>query len=205
MGSPGTIAVFGIYEAAESTQAAFVDLVNSGFTSSDISILLPDNERTRAFAVEKNTRASESAADSASPAETAGSGVAPLAILGELAIPGVGRMIAGGPILATLMGVSVGGTLGGLVGAFIGLGLPEFEAKLCEGAVRGGGALLSINCNAVEQVPNAKTCLERTGARDVACASEAILEDASGNESNASEFSDGHQLGGPGSLAESPG
>ena len=62
MGSMRAIAVLGIYAATQSTEAAFVDLVNCGFTNSDISILLPDNEHTRVFAVETRTKASAAAA-----------------------------------------------------------------------------------------------------------------------------------------------
>jgi hypothetical protein len=197
--------VFGIYATAESTKAAFADLVKSGFTCEDISILLPDNERTRAFAVEEDTKASDAATDGASTVGIVGGGLGLLAILGELAIPGVGPMIAGGPILATLMGGAVGGTLGGLVGALIGLGIPEFEAKLYEGAVKDGGALLSINCTAVDQIHRAKSSLERTGARDVASTSEAISNDISGNDSDGGNVFDGDELRVRGSLAESPG
>ena len=187
-------AVFGIYATAESIEAAFADLIESGFTCSDISILLPDNESTRAFAVEKNTRASEAATAGASTGGIVGGGLGLLAILGELAIPGVGPMIAGGPLLATLMRIAVGGTLGGLVGALIGMGIPEFEAKLYEGAVKDGRALLSINCNAVDQIHKAKTSLERTGARDVASTSEAILENISGDDSDAGNDFEGDEV-----------
>jgi hypothetical protein len=106
MGSTRTTAVFGIYVSAEFAQTALDDLVNSGFACSDISILLPDNESTRAFAVEKNTKAPEAATAGASTGGIVGGGLGLLAILGVLAIPGVGPMIAGGPILATLMGVA---------------------------------------------------------------------------------------------------
>ena len=181
MGSVRTTTVVGIYSTAESTEAACVDLINSGFTSSDISILLPDNERTRAFAMQKNTKASEAATAGAAAGGIVG-GLAVLpAILGELAIPGIGPMIAGGPMLATLMGVAVGGTLGGLVGALLGMGIPEFEARLYEGAVKDGDVLLSVNCIDVDR---ARDSLKRTGARDIASASDAISNDASRYDSN---------------------
>jgi flagellar motor component MotA len=109
MGFTRGTAVFCIYVTAESADTALDDLVNSGFTCSDISILLQDNESTRAFAVEKNTKASEAATAGASTGGIVGSGLGLLAILGELAIPGAGPMIAGGPILATLIGVAVAG------------------------------------------------------------------------------------------------
>jgi hypothetical protein len=52
-----------------------------------------------------------------------------LAGIGALAIPGVGPLIAAGPIMAALAGLGVGGAVGGLVGALVGMGIPEYEAK----------------------------------------------------------------------------
>lgn len=52
-----------------------------------------------------------------------------LAGIGALAIPGIGPILAAGPIVATLTGVAVGAGAGGLVGGLIGLGIPEDEAK----------------------------------------------------------------------------
>ncbi len=56
--------------------------------------------------------------------------------IGSLAIPGVGPLIAAGPILAALTGAAAGGAVGGLTGGLIGLGIPEYEAKRYEGAIR---------------------------------------------------------------------
>ena len=44
-----------------------------------------------------------------------------LAGIGALAIPGVGPIIAAGPIMGALAGLGVGGAVGGLVGALIDL------------------------------------------------------------------------------------
>jgi hypothetical protein len=79
-----------------------------------------------------------------------------LAGIGALAIPGVGPLIAADPIMATLAGVGVGGAVGGLVGALVGMGILEYEAKRYEGAVKGGGTLLSVHCDTSDQVDTAK-------------------------------------------------
>ena len=68
-----------------------------------------------------------------------------LAGIGALAIPGVGPFIAAGPIMAALSGAAVGATTGGLVGGFIGMGVPEFEAKRYEGKLQ-GPATTSSRC-----------------------------------------------------------
>ena len=68
-----------------------------------------------------------------------------LAGIGTLAIPGVGPLIAAGPILAALSGVAAGAAVGGVTGALVGYGIPEYEAKIYEGKVREGNILLSVH------------------------------------------------------------
>ena len=67
-----------------------------------------------------------------------------------IAIPGVGPLIAAGPLMATLAGMGVGGAVGGILGALVGMGIPEYEAKWYEGRVREGGVLLSVHCDSSE-------------------------------------------------------
>ena len=52
-------AVFGIYATPGTAEAAVDHLLAKGFTNSAISVLLPDDDSTRAFAHEKNTKAPE--------------------------------------------------------------------------------------------------------------------------------------------------
>jgi len=93
--------------------------------------------------------------------------------IGALAIPGVGPLIAAGPIVAALTGVGVGGAIGGIAGALIGMGIPEYEAKRYEGRIKEGGILLSVHCDDSNWTKKAKEALERTGATDVASTGEA--------------------------------
>jgi hypothetical protein len=96
-----------------------------------------------------------------------------LAGIGALAIPGVGPLIAAGPIVAALTGVGVGGALGGITGALVGMGIPEYEAKRYEGRVKEGGILLSVHSDNSDWTRKAKDILERTGAEDVSSTGEA--------------------------------
>ncbi|HEY7334580.1 MAG TPA: hypothetical protein VH639_06825 [Bryobacteraceae bacterium] len=56
-----------------------------------------------------------------------------LAGIGAIAIPGVGPLIAAGPIMALLAGAGAGGAVGTLIGALVGMGIPEYEAERYEG------------------------------------------------------------------------
>lgn len=166
-------AVYGIYASAGTAEAAVDHLVAKGFSNAAISVLLPDDDSTRAFAHEKSTKAPEGTATGATTGGVVGGTLGLLAGIGALAIPGVGPLIAAGPIMATLAGVGVGGAVGGFVGALVGMGLPEYEAKRYEGAVKGGGTLLSVHCDTSEQIDVAKQALRETGAKDISSSGEA--------------------------------
>src|SRR5437867_8443810 len=60
--------------------------------------------------------------------------------IGALAIPELGPFIVAGPLMMALAGVGAGGVVGGIAGAMIGLGIPEYAAKLYERRVKIGRA-----------------------------------------------------------------
>jgi len=165
-------AVFGLYATPNLAENAVDQLLAVGFSNSDISVLLPDNESTRAFAHEKNTKAPEGVTTGVTTGGIIGGTLGALAGIGALAIPGIGPLIAAGPIVAALAGVGSGTIVGGVVGALVGMGIPEYEAKRFEGAVRGGGTLLSVHCGTSQEISRAKQALRDTGARDISAAGE---------------------------------
>jgi Alternative complex III, ActD subunit len=169
-------AVFGIYPTVAAAEAAVDALRSAGFRTEDISALLPDNQGTKDFAHEKGTKAPEGAVTGAGTGLVLGGALGWLAGIGSLAIPGVGPLIAAGPILATLTGVGVGGVIGGIAGGLVGMGIPEYEAKRYEGRVRSGKILLSVHCDDSQWVKRAKELLERTGAEDISSAGEASAD-----------------------------
>jgi hypothetical protein len=166
-------AVFGIYSSLPSADSATDALVRAGFPPSDISALLPDNLGAKEIGTEKATKAPEGATTGAGSGAVLGGALGLLAGMGALAIPGVGPLIAAGPILATLAGVGVGGAVGGLTGALIGLGIPEYEAKRYEGRMQKGGVLLSVHCDTSDQIKRAKEIMKNTGAEDISSTGEA--------------------------------
>jgi hypothetical protein len=166
-------AVFGIYASPDQAERAVNALVNDGFPSMDVSVLMPDTESTRAFAHRKETKAPEGATAGATAGGIVGGTLGVLVALGSLAIPGVGPLIAAGPLVAGLAGVGAGGAVGGLLGALVGAGIPEYEAKRYAGRVQDGGVLLSVHAVTDGEVLRAKEILRETGADDIATAGEA--------------------------------
>jgi hypothetical protein len=172
------IAVFGIYKREEQAERAVDTLIAAGFPGSSISVLLPDTRSSKEFAHEKSTKAPEGTTAGVTAGGVIGGTIGILAGVGALAIPGLGPLIAVGPIMAGLAGVGVGGALGGLVGALVGMGIPESESKRYEGDVKDGGTLLSVHCDAALRVSRAKDLLKGTGAIDIAAAGESAAAKA---------------------------
>jgi hypothetical protein len=165
-------AVFGIFATAVEAERGVDTLIAAGFPSADISVLLPDTRATKDFAHQKDTKAPEGTTAGVTAGGIVGGALGVLAGMGALAIPGIGPLIAAGPIMAGLAGLGVGGAVGGLVGALVGMGIPEYEAKLYEGRVKNGGVLLSVHCDTVEGVRRAKDLLKGSGADDIASSGE---------------------------------
>lgn len=166
------VAVFGIYPSPLSAERAVDDLVAAGYSNADVSVLMTDAETTKDFAHEKNTKAPEGTAIGVTTGGVVGGTLGLLAGIGALAIPGVGPLIAAGPIMGALAGLGVGGAVGGIVGALAGMGVPEYEAKRYEGRVKNGGVLLSVHCETSDEIHRAKEILKTTGAEDISATGE---------------------------------
>jgi len=169
-------AVFGIYPSLSSADNATDTFIRSGFPAADISALLPENLGSRQIGTEKATKAPEGAAAGAGSGAVLGGALGLLAGIGALAIPGVGPLIAAGPIMAALAGVGVGGAVGGFTGALIGLGIPEYEAKRYEGRMQKGAILLSVHCNTSDEIKRAKDLMRGTGAEDISSTGESSAD-----------------------------
>lgn len=157
----------------EQAERIIGDLKLAGFGNNDISALLPDKRTTKDFAHEHNTKAPEGAVTGGAAGLGVGAVLGWLAGIGALAIPGVGPLIAAGPIMGALAGGAVGGATGGVIGALVGMGIPEFEAKRYEEKVRDGNILLSVHTEDSQQRDAAKEIFKRHDADDISTGSEA--------------------------------
>jgi len=166
-------AVIGIVNSLAATETIVDRLRVAGFTGDNISILMPDTSGTKDFAHEHATKAPEGTAAGVGIGGLAGGTVGYLAGIGALAIPGIGPLVAAGPIMAALSGAAVGGAVGGITGALIGMGIPEFEAKQYAGKVKDGKILVSVHTTNRDQVQTAKAVLNEAGATDVSTVGEA--------------------------------
>jgi hypothetical protein len=163
----------------EAQACRIVDVLKgNGFSDNDVSVLLSDRQGTRDFAHEKNTKAPEGATTGVATGGILGGAVGWLAGIGAIAIPGIGALIAAGPILAALSGAAIGAAAGGLTGALIGLGIPEYEAKRYEGKVRSGNILISVHTDDGDEARRAREIFEQQNAEDIASAGEEAVAEA---------------------------
>lgn len=152
--------VVAIYDDFQTANSAVRDLVENGFPRDNISIIA--NNARGEYNLPKTGEASttgENVAGETGAGAGVGAGIGAavggigglLVGLGALIIPGIGPVVAAGPLavaLSTLTGAGVGavagGVTGGLLGALIGLGIPEEEAEYYAEGVRRGGVLVTV-------------------------------------------------------------
>ena len=178
-------AAFGIFPSHGEAEAAVDRLHAAGFSNDDVSVLMADKQGSKDFAAEKNTKAPEGTTAGVLGGGTLGGTLGLLAGIGALAIPGVGPLIAAGPIMGALAGLGIGGAVGGLVGALVGMGIPEYEAKRYEGRVNDGGILVSVHCESSEEISRAKDVLKAAGGDDIASSGEKAVSTHTDNTGEA--------------------
>ncbi len=128
--------VVGVFESYEEAQASVRDLLAHDFSTETISVVGRRGEQD------------------AAPAETDTTGTAigvgtgavlggALAAMG-LAVPGIGWLVAAGPIAAALAGASIGAAAGGVIGVLVDIGVPSAEAEEYEAKVKSGATLVTV-------------------------------------------------------------
>lgn len=138
--------VVGLYENSDRAQRAIEDLVSAGFRREDISLTARSEEHGE---IEGGIGHESEAGSGAATGAGIGAGIGGigglLVGLGLLTIPGLGPIVAAGPLAAALAGAGVGAVAGGLVGGLVGLGIPEEDASRYAEGVRQGGYLVIVN------------------------------------------------------------
>ena len=140
----------GMFNDRDSTERAYNNLRERGYTDKDINLIMSDDTRNKYFKdedveTEVGSKAMEGAGKGSAIGGTIGAVAGVIAAIGtSILIPGLGLVIAG-PIAAGLAGAGAGGITGGLIGALIGSGIPEERAKLYESGVKDGRIVMGVN------------------------------------------------------------
>lgn len=156
--------VIGVMQEISQAEEAVSSLRERGFGDNEISIIARDDEQNQGYAGggEDITFADQNLSDGTATGGAIG-GVAGLLMgAGALLIPGVGPIIAAGPLAGALTGAVTGGIAGGLVD----FGIPEERGRQFEERVKEGDILVAVKTNE-KKVDSAASILRRFGAKNV--------------------------------------
>ncbi len=158
--------VAGVFSSLAQAGQACRELEHIGIPGEDISLIAGNDAGKHDEYLAMAQKAYVSNEKAAASGAAMGGGIAMLATLATIAIPGVGPILALGPMLTVLLGLSVGAAAGGLIGTLHNIGIAHDEAPLYEEAVRRG--LVMVAAVVDEQFETqAVEVLRRNGSRDV--------------------------------------
>lgn len=159
--------VVALYDSRSDAERAVDDLFKEGFSDSQIS-----------FVTNERSHGSSGDDPHLGPIESTGSGVGPgtgiavgsiagfFAGLVALAIPGIGPILAVGPLTAGVMGATAGAAVGGITGALKRHGVDDESAERFSQHVAKGGCLVTVHAPA-ERASRAAEILDNHDARNV--------------------------------------
>ncbi len=164
--------VVGLFDTFAEAQNVVQELVDRGFAHSDISVVA--NDARSDFASDRAVGEGQATAEGAGAGAIGGTvigGVLGLLVgTGLLVIPGIGPVLAAGPLAAaigsTALGAGLGAAAGSLVGALVSTGVPEEDANYYAEGIRRGGTLVSVRTED-HLADEAYDVMQRAGAVDI--------------------------------------
>jgi len=159
--------VAALFRDRNQAERAIDEMRRAGFDPQRVSVVAQDRGQAREIADSTGAETSAGAATGAGFGAIFGGAIGWLAGLGALTIPGIGPLVAAGPLAAALGGAGIGAVTGGIVGALTGWGFSESEARTYESRVRQGDILLTVEIPDGESSSMAEDVLSRSGGESV--------------------------------------
>ena len=138
-----TTTVSALYDDASGAHNAVRDLVDNGFGRDRISVVASDAAGNYVEYHGKSIPDADGLEGAVAGALLGGLGGLVVG-LAALAVPGIGPVLAAGPIASAIVGAGVGAVTGSLIGALIDLGIEETAAEYYAEGVRRGGILVTV-------------------------------------------------------------
>jgi len=138
-----------VFDTAESANDYYDFLVESGYSTNDITVIMSKDTKERFYATNEHiSNTGEEALKGAGTGSAIGGTVgaiagALLAIGSSIVIPGLGIAVAG-PIAAALAGAGAGGATGAIIGALTKAGLSDSAATEYKDAMNKGQIIISV-------------------------------------------------------------
>lgn len=145
-----------------------------------ISALLADQSASLDFCCGATQQSQEAAVDGVGTTALIGVAWGWIAGIGALAIPGAGKFIATGPIIAAMSGATMGATFGSVCSGLIVMGMPELDAKRYEGKILKGNILLSVHTENSRDTLRVTDIFNRAEAVDISAIGKPVAAPARG-------------------------
>jgi uncharacterized protein (TIGR02271 family) len=161
--------VVGLFDDRVAAQNAVRELTAGGFRGDEVSLVSkkPNGRSVEVEYVEEDGR--EQIEDMAKGAGTGAAigGVAALLLsLTAITIPGIGPVLAAGPLAALIAGAGVGAAAGGLASGLKRLGVEDDDANTYAEGLKRGGTLVTVNTDD-ERAERAVGVMRRVGAVEI--------------------------------------
>jgi uncharacterized protein (TIGR02271 family) len=161
--------VVGLFDDRAAAQNAVRELTAEGFRGDEVSVVSkkPDGKGVEVEYVEEDGHKQvEDMAKGAGTGAAIGGAAALLLSLTALSIPGIGPVLAAGPLAALIAGAGVGAAAGGLVSGLKRLGVEDDAADTYAEGLKRGGTLVTVNAD--DQRANlAVGVMRRVGAVEI--------------------------------------
>ena len=142
------------------------ELMDDGYMSRDIGIVASNVSGDYRVAGELEPKDTNPAATGALTGGVVGGAAGLAASFFALSIPGIGPIVAAGPVVAMLSGAGAGAVAGGLIGALTDAGVSEEHANYYAETVRRGGALVTVKVDE-SRADRAMEIMRQNGAIDL--------------------------------------
>lgn len=174
----GLKTVVGLFDNLSDARDAVSELVDAGLDRNEVNLVANASAEEYSRYFDQSGKYVTTTTETETSGAAAGAGIG--AVLGGLGgllvgmsllpIPGIGPVVAAGPIgsaLATAaVGAGVGALAGGLIGALTDIGVPEEHAGYYTEGVRRGGSLVVVKTEAT-RLPRVTEILNRHNPIDV--------------------------------------
>jgi hypothetical protein len=154
--------VVGFFDTYDEARGAYDELARQSIDRHQMSLITNRQTYRGSDAVTEPDEQTSAAVGAATGAVVGGS----IALIASL-VPGVGPVLAVGPLLAALFGAGVGAVAGGMIGALVDIGVPEEEARLYQEGVRRGGTLLIVHSPDNKAAKRAAAIMSNFGVEDI--------------------------------------
>jgi|LSQX01.3.fsa_nt_gb hypothetical protein len=157
-------AAVGVFGESRSASEAIEELLQRGFRRDDISTV---GRRAEGSAAPVADTGASGTVTGIAAGSVLGAFTGLLLGIGSLAIPGLGPLLAAGPLVTTLTGTAIGAAAGGLLGALIDLGVPAEPAASYQAMARGGHVLVTVRTEDPSSADLAAEIMRRHNVEEV--------------------------------------